>query len=93
MMTHALRLGTALVLSMGLCGGALALETTAPAAGARNPASAQHSESDPAYKSQTPATPDTDAGMPEHQMREKLGAGTQTPSAPGTANRPARSGG
>jgi hypothetical protein len=86
MMTHASRLGTALVLCMGLCGAALAQKTTVPGAGAGNTAPSQYSEGDPADKSQTPATPDTNAGMPEEQMRQQPGAGTQTRSVPGTAN-------
>jgi hypothetical protein len=65
MMTHASRLGTALVLCMGPCGAALAQKTTVPGAGAGNTAPSQYSEGDPAYKSQTPATPDTNAGMPK----------------------------
>jgi hypothetical protein len=71
-MTQALRLSTAFALSLALCGAALA----APAApGASN-------ANEPAYNAGTPATPDTNAGMPKEQMHQ--GAGTPTPGSPNT---------
>jgi len=70
-MMHALRLSTALVVSMGLCGAALAQNTAAAGAGTQ-----------PEQTQQTPATPDTNAGMSKEQMHQ--GAGTPTRNAPGT---------
>jgi hypothetical protein len=70
-MTHALRLSTALALSMGLCGAVLAQNTAAP--GAATP---------PEQVQQTPATPDTNAGVPKEQMQQ--GAGTPSPNSPNT---------
>jgi hypothetical protein len=71
-MTKALRLSTAFVLSLSLCGAALA----APVGpGTSEPGTSQQSQ-----QGGTPPTDATNAGMSKAKMHQ--GAGTPTPGAP-----------